>query len=160
MDSPSGGVPLTRLTKLLDSLHQIEIELMEIISWHGHPKRLSAHEALAFVRQAIAALSGELHHSGLNVAANARRSALSRLALDSFCESVARFWLLPVAHHLIPVIILSSKIPLTGRVFKESVKVCTPKSPSSADDAPFDLAALDVFAYRPGIQPEHFRCLP
>jgi putative cell wall-binding protein len=58
------------------------------------------------------------------------------------------------------VIILSSEIPVTGRVFKESVKVCTPKSPPPTDDAALNLAALNVFAHRPGIQPEHFRCLP
>jgi hypothetical protein len=56
------------------------------------------------------------------------------------------------------VIILSSEIPVTGRIFKESVKVCTPKSPPSANDAPLNLSALNIFAHRPGIQPEHFGC--
>jgi hypothetical protein len=46
------------------------------------------------------------------------------------------------------VIILSSQIPVTTRVFKESVKVCTPESPASADDSPLDLATQDVFPYR------------
>ena len=62
-------------------------------------------------------------------------------------------------HHLIAVIIPSSKIPVTGRVFKESIKVRTPKSPPSADDPPLNLATSNVFAYGPWIQPEHFRCL-
>jgi hypothetical protein len=37
--------------------------------------------------------------------------------------------LFALLHRLIPVIVLSGKIPLRGCVFKESVKVCTPKSP-------------------------------
>jgi len=45
-------------------------------------------------------------------------------------------------HRLIPVAVLSSEVPLTGRVRKESVKVRTPESPPSADDLPFDLATL------------------
>jgi len=61
-------------------------------------------------------------------------------------------------HHLIPLIIVSSKIPVTGRVRKESVKVCTPESPPSTDNAPFDFSALNVFAHRAGIQSQHFRC--
>jgi hypothetical protein len=40
---------------------------------------------------------------------------------------------LPVFHRLIPVIILSSKIPLRGCVFKESVNVCTPARSSMSD---------------------------
>ena len=36
---------------------------------------------------------------------------------------------LPLIHRLIPVAVLSSKVPFRGCVFKESVKVCTPKSP-------------------------------
>jgi hypothetical protein len=46
------------------------------------------------------------------------------------------------------VIILSSEIPVTTRVRKESVKVCTPESPASADDSPLDLATLQVFPNR------------
>src|SRR5260370_13562957 len=68
--------------------------------------------------------------------------------------STALFSLL---HCLIPVIILSSEIPVTGRVRKESVKVCTSKSPPSADDSPLDLAAVHVFAYRARAQAQQVR---
>jgi len=37
------------------------------------------------------------------------------------------------SHHLFHVIILSSEIPVTRRIGKESVKVRTPESPASAD---------------------------
>jgi len=60
-------------------------------------------------------------------------------------------------HHLIPIPVLSSKIPVRWCVFKESVKVCTPESPSSADDAPLDFSATDVFAHRARTQAQHFR---
>jgi hypothetical protein len=55
------------------------------------------------------------------------------------------------------VLILSNKVPVTGRFFKESVKVCTPKSPASADDPALDLPSAYILTHRPGIQPEHFR---
>jgi len=47
--------------------------------------------------------------------------------------------LFSLLHRLIPVIILSSKIPVTVRICKESVKVCPSKSLPSADDSAFDL---------------------
>src|SRR5258707_10257321 len=62
-------------------------------------------------------------------------------------------------HHLIPAAILSVKIPFTGSAFKESVKVYMPESPSSADDAPFELSTADVFAHCTRIQAQHFCCL-
>jgi len=58
------------------------------------------------------------------------------------------------------VLILSGKIPIAWCVFKESVKVCTPKSPAFADNASFDLSALNVFAHRSRIQLEDFRRVP
>src|SRR5437870_11665409 len=58
-------------------------------------------------------------------------------------------------HHLISIPVLSSKIPLTGSFFKESVKVCTPESPSSADDSTLDLSALNVFTHRTRTQAQH-----
>ena len=48
-------------------------------------------------------------------------------------------------HRLIPVTAFSIKVPLRGRVFKESIKVCTPKSPAFSDDF-----APDLFADSPG----------
>jgi hypothetical protein len=54
--------------------------------------------------------------------------------------------LFSLLHRLIPVIILSGKIQVTGSICKESVKVCTSKSPPSADDSAFDLSLADVFA--------------
>jgi hypothetical protein len=42
-----------------------------------------------------------------------------------------------------------------GRVCKESVKVRTPKSPPSADDSPFDLAALYVFPHCARAEAQH-----
>src|SRR5260370_22119367 len=60
-------------------------------------------------------------------------------------------------HHLIPIPLPSSKIPVRWCVFKESVKVCTPESPSSADDAPLDFSSTDVFAHRARTQTQHFR---
>ena len=50
-------------------------------------------------------------------------------------------------HRLIPVIILSSKIPLRGCIFKESIKVCTPKSPSISDDFAPDFVVFYVFPH-------------
>jgi hypothetical protein len=49
--------------------------------------------------------------------------------------------LFPFLHRLIPVIGLSGKIPLRGCVFKESVKIRTPKSPPFSDDFALDFAA-------------------
>jgi hypothetical protein len=62
-------------------------------------------------------------------------------------------------YRLVTVIIPSNIIPATRRIFKESVKVCTPKSPPSADDSARDLTALNVFTHGAGIQPEHSRRL-
>src|ERR1700730_4946855 len=56
--------------------------------------------------------------------------------------------LFSLLHRLIPVTILSGKIPFRGCVFKESVKICTPKSPSFSDDFSPDFAAFYVFSYR------------
>jgi hypothetical protein len=61
--------------------------------------------------------------------------------------------LFSLLHRLIPLIILSSEVPVTGRVRKESVKVRTPKSPPSADDSPFDLPPADVFAQSAHAEP-------
>jgi hypothetical protein len=58
--------------------------------------------------------------------------------------------LFALLHRLIPVIVLSGKIPLRGCVFKESVKVCTPKSPPFSDDFAPDFAAFDVFPHCSG----------
>lgn len=62
-------------------------------------------------------------------------------------------------HRLIPVAVLSGKVPATGSICKESVKVCTPESPPSADDAPFNLAALDVFPHGARTETPDIRCL-
>jgi hypothetical protein len=69
------------------------------------------------------------------------------------------FSLFSLLHRLIPVTILSSKIPVRWRVFKESVKVCTPKSPPSTDDPPFDLATLHVFPHSARAEAQHIRRL-
>jgi hypothetical protein len=66
--------------------------------------------------------------------------------------SAGLFWLF---HRLIPVIVLSSEVPVTGRVRKEGVKVCTPKSPPPADDSAFDLSPADVFAQCARAEPQH-----
>jgi hypothetical protein len=68
--------------------------------------------------------------------------------------------MIPLLHHLIPVIILSAKIPITGRVLKESVKVCTPKSPPPSNDSSFDFFALDVFAHGTRAKPQNLSGLP
>jgi hypothetical protein len=39
-------------------------------------------------------------------------------------------------HHLMPVMRFSGKVLAMGRIFKESIKVCTPNSPPSAGDPP------------------------
>jgi Sigma-70 region 2 len=62
-----------------------------------------------------------------------------------------------MGRHLLLVLILSTKIPITRRISKESVKVCTPKFPSSSNNSALNLSALNVFANRSRIQPEHFR---
>jgi hypothetical protein len=49
------------------------------------------------------------------------------------------------------MLILSNEIPITWCVFKESVKISTPESPSSTDDPALDFSALNVFAHRAGI---------
>jgi hypothetical protein len=67
---------------------------------------------------------------------------------------------LPLIHRLIAVIILSGEVPLGGRIFKESVKVCTPKSPAISDNFPFDFASLHAFPHCSRAQSQHFRGLP
>jgi hypothetical protein len=56
----------------------------------------------------------------------------------------------------IPVAVFFSKIPLTGRVFKESVKHRPTESPTSADDASLKLPAAHILPHNPRIKPEHF----
>jgi len=48
----------------------------------------------------------------------------------------------PLYHHLIPGTAFSYKVPATGSIRKESVKVCTPESPPPTDDATLDLSTL------------------
>jgi hypothetical protein len=62
-------------------------------------------------------------------------------------------------HRLIPVTVLSSKVPIAGGIFKESVNVRTLKSPTSADDAPLNLSAPDVLTHRARTQTQYFGCL-
>ena len=45
-------------------------------------------------------------------------------------------------YHLIPVAVPSDEVPARGRVFKESVKVCTPKSPSLSDEFSSNFASF------------------
>lgn len=66
--------------------------------------------------------------------------------------------LFSLLHRLIPVIILSSKIPVTGRICKESVKVRTPKSPPTTDNAAFYLSTVNVFAYCTCTYTQDFCC--
>jgi hypothetical protein len=65
--------------------------------------------------------------------------------------------LFPLYHRLIPVIILSIKVPIRGRVFKESVKVFTPKSPAFSDDSAPNFAAFHVFPHCSRAQTQNFR---
>jgi hypothetical protein len=51
--------------------------------------------------------------------------------------------------------ILSSKVPIAGRVCKESVKVCTPKSPPPANNPTFYLASLNILPHSARTQPQH-----
>jgi hypothetical protein len=74
---------------------------------------------------------------------------LSRLNIYKYASLISA-----LLHHLIPGKTLSLKIPVTGRGFKESVKVCAPKSPSPTDDSPLNLAPGHVFAYGAGAQTE------
>jgi hypothetical protein len=70
------------------------------------------------------------------------------LAIEPGAETqeilVASSPLFPLIHRLIPVAVLSSKIPLRGCIFKESVKVCTPKLPSSTDNTPLYRSLLNI----------------
>src|SRR5690242_12548972 len=59
--------------------------------------------------------------------------------------------------HLIPVIIFSRKIPIARSLFKESVKVCTPKSPPSANDSAHELAFMHILPHCARMQAQHFR---
>src|ERR1700735_5592252 len=63
--------------------------------------------------------------------------------------------LLSPIHRLIPVIVLSSKVPLRGCVFKESVKIRTSKSPPFSDDFSPDFAPLYVFPHRSCAEAKH-----
>ena len=65
--------------------------------------------------------------------------------------------LFTLLHRLIPVAVPSTKISLRGRVFKESVKVCTPKSPSFSYDFAPDFATFYVLPHRFGAQTQDFR---
>jgi hypothetical protein len=56
--------------------------------------------------------------------------------------------------------ILSIEIPTTGRVFKESVKVCTPKSPPFSDDFALNFATFYVFPHCSRAQTEKLGGLP
>jgi hypothetical protein len=76
-------------------------------------------------------------------------------ANETLMPSASLFALL---HRLISLIVVSSKIPVTRRVRKESVKVRTPKSPPSADDSPFDFAALHIFPDGASTEVQHVRC--
>ena len=67
--------------------------------------------------------------------------------------------LFSLLHRLIPVIVLSNKIPLRGCVLKESVKVRTPKFPTFSDDFSPDFTAFYVFPHRSCAQAQHFGCL-
>jgi len=64
--------------------------------------------------------------------------------------------LISLSHRLIPVTGLSIKIPLGGCAFKESVKVCTPKSPLFSYDFSPEFAAFYVFPHCSCAQTEEF----
>jgi len=55
--------------------------------------------------------------------------------------SAALFSLL---HHLIPVLVLSLKIPIMGSVFKETVKINLAEPVLSTDYPPLDLSAAQI----------------
>lgn len=50
-------------------------------------------------------------------------------------------------HRLIPVSSFSLKIPLSGGILKESVKIAPAKSIATADNSSFQFAAPDVFTH-------------
>jgi hypothetical protein len=52
------------------------------------------------------------------------------------------------------------KVPGTRSVCKESVKVCTPKSPPTTDNAALDLSTPDIFPHRAGAEAQHVGCFP
>jgi hypothetical protein len=83
------------------------------------------------------------------------------LAIESRSEAqemlVASPPLFPLLHRLIPVIALSFKIPFGRCIFKESVKVCTPKSPSFSDDFALYFASFYVLPHCSCAQAQHFR---
>jgi hypothetical protein len=60
-------------------------------------------------------------------------------------------------HRLIPVTVLSSEVPVSGSICKEGIQVCTPNPPPPADDAPLNLAVLQVVPYCARAEPQHFR---
>ena len=68
-------------------------------------------------------------------------------------STTGSFIVLALLHHLISVIILSCEVPTSGSVFKESVKVCAPKSPSFSDDSVLDFSAFYVFPHGSSAQP-------
>ena len=52
--------------------------------------------------------------------------------------------LFSLLHHLIPVLVLSLKIPITGSIFKETVKVNPAEPLFSANDSSLDLSAPQI----------------
>lgn len=83
------------------------------------------------------------------------RSLTASLSLSLSSNNDGR--LFSLLHHLILVIILSYEIRVAGSFLKESVKVFTPKSPHSTDNASLDLAAVYVMAHCSHAQTEYFR---
>src|SRR5271156_4035069 len=67
--------------------------------------------------------------------------------------------LLSPRHRLIPVTVVSGKVPHRGCVLKESIKICTPKSPPFSDDFSPDFAPFYVLPHSSCAQTQHFRCL-
>jgi len=60
VDSHSEPFPLAHVTRIVKKLTDIENELIALIRLKDQPKRFSAYEAHAFVRQAINALSDSI----------------------------------------------------------------------------------------------------
>jgi hypothetical protein len=87
----------------------------------------------------------------LMVAPGAERSIRDKQAVPASADAFT------LIHHLIAVAILSSKISLSGRVFKEGVKVFTPKFPPSADNPSLDLPTLQVLSHSAGAKAQHAR---
>jgi hypothetical protein len=118
-----------------------------VVSWDPRPKK-------------SAAVSEEGDAAGvLGIVVEAERGHV--LAVESRPEpeemAVPSAPLFSLLHRLIPVIVLSSKVPATGCVCKESVKVRTPESPPSTDYSPLDLSALDGIPHRACAESEYVR---